>query len=86
MDNLTLKALVGRMRHKEKIMFEGGQQALSHSEEDITRIKDALTRLRTGSYGACIDCGKDISKERLGIIPEAERCTPCQAMFEGKRH
>ena len=82
----TLTALVKRMEHKKKILIEGGEQALSHSDDDITRIKDALERLRTGSYGACIDCGTEITEDRLKIIPEAERCTPCQTAFENNRH
>lgn len=82
----TQEILVRRMDHKNKILREGGEQALSHSANDVTRISLALERLRTGSYGACIDCGADINQERLEIIPEAERCTPCQTTFENNRH
>ena len=81
----TQEILQGRMAHKQQILSEGGEQALSHSKGDVERIRKALKRLRTGAYGACIDCGADIGKERLEIIPESERCTPCQTTFEENR-
>lgn len=83
---ITKEILQRRMSHKKKILREGGEQALSHSDDDIIRIKKALNRLRTGSYGSCIDCGAEISKERLAIIPEAERCESCQTTFEKNCH
>jgi phage/conjugal plasmid C-4 type zinc finger TraR family protein len=30
----------------------------------------------------CGDCGNEIAKARLRAVPEATRCTPCQAAFE----
>lgn len=30
----------------------------------------------------CIDCGDDISKERLGALPNCVRCIDCQTIFE----
>ncbi len=74
------------MRHKKQILQSGGQQALSHSPNDIKRIQDALARLRSGSYGVCIDCGRGIAKKRLEAIPESERCIRCQTAFEKVRH
>lgn len=75
-----------RKSSKQEILRAGTEQALSHSEEDLHRIDRALERLRIGSYGACIKCGGDIPKQRLKIIPEAERCTSCQKIFEEGRH
>ncbi|MBP6948549.1 MAG: TraR/DksA C4-type zinc finger protein [Candidatus Pacebacteria bacterium] len=84
-DDIRVKShLEGRMSHKKNILREGGEQSLSHSKDDIIRIKKALERLRTGSYGECIDCGTKIPQERLTLIPEAERCILCQNIFEKK--
>lgn len=74
--------LRARLTSKEQILKEGGQQALSHSPEDLERIQCALQRLRTNSYGACIDCGNEIDHKRLEAIPEAERCIDCQQSYE----
>lgn len=73
-----------RLQRKRDILQEGGQQALSHSPEDLRRIERALDRLRTNTYGFCVDCGEEIPKERLQAIPEAERCTRHQQAFEQK--
>lgn len=76
------EALRNRLEHKKKILEEGGEQALSHSQEDLDRITRALTRLKTMGFGDCIACGHAIPKERLDIYPEAERCAPCQDGYE----
>ncbi len=76
------KALRARLRHKTTILKEGGEQALSHSQEDLDRIEEALERLKTESFGFCLSCGHEIQKERLHFYPEAERCVPCQTIHE----
>lgn len=76
--------LLSRLENKERILMDGGEQALSHTPEDLARIKTALDKLRKGSYGACIDCGAEIPKERLEIYPEAERCAFCQTKHESR--
>lgn len=46
-----------------------------------TRIKDidlALEKIKTGEYGICENCGKEIDEERLKIMPEARFCLNCQ--------
>ncbi len=50
-----------------------------------SRVKDALKRLAAGSYGQCIDCGRDLPEERLDARPEAERCVNCQQRHEARR-
>ncbi len=76
------QALSARLEHKKKILQDGGEQALSHSLEDLKRIQRALSRLKNNSFGFCLSCGLQISKKRLEIYPEAERCTPCQTEHE----
>lgn len=37
-------------------------------------IEAALARIEAGTYGRCVDCGKQIPDERLEARPEAARC------------
>ncbi|MFL6137040.1 MAG: TraR/DksA family transcriptional regulator [Frankiaceae bacterium] len=45
-------------------------------------VEAALRRLDGGSYGRCVDCGNELSPERLDARPEAARCVDCQAKAE----
>lgn len=47
--------------------------------EDLTA---ALKRIETNVYGVCIDCGNEISLERLTAYPTAKRCFKCQHLKE----
>jgi DnaK suppressor protein len=50
--------------------------------DEADRVQLAMQRLAEGNYGKCIDCGKDIPRERLEAIPEAVRCVEDQARWE----
>ena len=49
------------------------------------RVKEALARLDAGTYGQCVECGKQLPDERLEARPEAERCVDCQQRAEARR-
>jgi DnaK suppressor protein len=49
---------------------------------EAENVEIALQRLAEGTYGTCIDCGKEIPRERLEAIPEAIRCVEDQARYE----
>lgn len=49
---------------------------------EAENVEVALQRLAEGNYGKCVDCGKDIPRERLEAIPEAIRCIDDQARYE----
>jgi RNA polymerase-binding transcription factor DksA len=51
-------------------------------EAEADNVEVALRRLESGEYGICIDCGKEIPRERLEAIPEAIRCIEDQARYE----
>ncbi|HOF42496.1 MAG TPA: TraR/DksA C4-type zinc finger protein [Candidatus Moranbacteria bacterium] len=46
----------------------------------IPSVISAMKKIRfcPNDYGICQDCGEEIAKGRLMIIPEAECCTKCQ--------
>ena len=48
----------------------------------LTDVTDAITRIDEGVYGHCEDCGEEIPPERLGALPWARRCIPCQSELE----
>lgn len=49
---------------------------------EMRQIEAAFGRMDEGSYGECADCGTDIPYERLEVQPTAERCIPCQDIYE----
>jgi len=57
-------------------------------EAGIARARAALMPLQdreAENSGDCADCGNSIPEMRRQLVPNATRCTPCQAHFE-KRH
>lgn len=42
----------------------------------------ALERIEKGEYGACVQCGKEISMERLEAVPHARLCIECKSKEE----
>jgi DnaK suppressor protein len=50
--------------------------------ETLAKIDEALHRLAEGTYGRCLDCGKEIPGARLVALPFAARCRDCQERQE----
>lgn len=46
------------------------------------RVRAALARVDAGTYGQCVDCGRQLPEERLDARPEADRCVDCQQKAE----
>jgi RNA polymerase-binding protein DksA len=44
---------------------------------EITSTRRALDRIAAGEYGACVQCGEEISAGRLEARPEAALCITC---------
>ena len=44
----------------------------------LIAIEEALQRVEAGTYGACRDCGDEISKARLEAIPWTRVCISCK--------
>jgi len=49
---------------------------------EIRDIEAALIRIRTGTFGRCIDCDEKIGYPRLQAYPTARRCRNCQVQYE----
>ena len=55
---------------------------LERDQQDLRDIDDARERIANGSYGECVDCGRDIPFDRLKAQPTAKRCIACQSAWE----
>jgi DnaK suppressor protein len=58
---------------------------LSHELVRLRDIDAALARIKSGTYGTCIDCGEAIPAARLNALPTAMSCVKCQQAYE-KQH
>jgi RNA polymerase-binding transcription factor DksA len=52
---------------------------------EAEQVEFAQQRLAEGTYGTCVDCGKEIPEARLDANPEAIRCIEDQERYEGQR-
>jgi len=46
--------------------------------QSLAEVDAALGRIRSGTYGACERCGRDIGEDRLEAIPSARFDIDCQ--------
>ncbi|OGQ53463.1 MAG: hypothetical protein A3J24_02900 [Deltaproteobacteria bacterium RIFCSPLOWO2_02_FULL_53_8] len=54
--------------------------------QEIEALDRALIRLDNGTYGLCVECGREIDVERLKVMPYADCCVNCKCKSEeGKR-
>jgi len=48
----------------------------------LQMVESALSRIREGSFGQCISCGKEINAKRLEAVPWTRHCIECQEKQE----
>lgn len=56
--------------------------AVTRDIAEVRAIEAARTRIENGTYGICVSCETDIPYARLKVQPTADRCAPCQEMYE----
>jgi DnaK suppressor protein len=69
---------IGRLSRLDSMQQQ--QMALANKrrlEDERNRLFESQRRIDTGSYGHCLICHADISRERLEYQPEAITCVPC---------
>jgi RNA polymerase-binding protein DksA len=54
-----------------------------NSKQVLTEIDGALKRIADGTYGTCVNCGREIPRERLEAQPWASLCIDCKRRAEG---
>ncbi len=53
-------------------------ESLGHTGlAEIRMIQAAQARIKDGTFGFCVACGKPISNERLEVLPHTPRCRHC---------
>jgi DnaK suppressor protein len=58
----------------------------SNNDRQLLQMVDsALSRIREGSFGECISCGKEINPKRLEAVPWTRHCIECQEKLEQGR-
>lgn len=59
-----------------------GNAAVTRDLNELRAIQTARKRMENNVYGVCAECGYEIPYERLLAQPIAERCAPCQEIYE----
>jgi DnaK suppressor protein len=55
----------------------------SNNERQLLQsVEIALSRIREGVFGECINCGNDINGKRLEAVPWTRYCIACQEKLE----
>jgi len=56
--------------------------AIDRDVAELRATEAARERLKAGTYGVCLDCGKAILWPRLLAMPSASRCVSCTDKYE----
>jgi RNA polymerase-binding transcription factor len=64
--------------YQKEMIFSQGTEG--HSQLSLVRI--ALERLREGTFGECLHCGRPIGEKRLEALPWTPYCIDCQEKVE----
>jgi DnaK suppressor protein len=75
--------------HMAELASDASEKAFSFGRmesqsEELKEIKDALERIKDGSFGSCENCQGRIPKERLKAISYARLCVKCQGKEESR--
>ena len=54
----------------------------NNDRQTLQMVDNALLRIREGSFGECIHCGKEINPKRLEAVPWTRHCIECQEKLE----
>ena len=79
-DNTPLSEDQDRMTQLQAEELEAAR--LERLLDRAAKIEQAMQRNEEGFYGICVSCNRPIDRSRLRAIPEAVRCSACQAALE----
>ena len=68
---------------------QGASESLQEetlAAQTLVEVQDALRRIEDGTYGKCIQCGRDIEPARLEAIPWARYCLKDQEKQDRAAH
>lgn len=79
-ESITPDKAIGRLTRMEAIQAQAmGQAGRRRQEQRLQRVRRALERVESGSYGTCTRCGDEIPEGRLEFMPESGLCVTCAA-------
>jgi RNA polymerase-binding transcription factor DksA len=70
---------------RRQLLEQMRDESGSGESRELQDIEVALARIADGSYGACIDCGREIGRARLKADPTLQRCLPCHTLVDGEK-
>jgi DnaK suppressor protein len=50
--------------------------------QTLSAVEHALVKVEAGTYGYCVECGDEMTEQRLRALPFAVRCTACEQKRE----
>lgn len=54
----------------------------NNERQTLQMVEGALERIRQGTFGECISCGREINPKRLEAVPWTRHCIECQEKLE----
>jgi RNA polymerase-binding protein DksA len=86
-DNPALMGLRNRMEETDDWAVADLETALDVAEvsrdaAELQEVEAALTRIKSDTYGICVECGAPIPLSRLDVAPMSARCVGCQQKVE----
>lgn len=70
---------------KEEISHERMQALEKEMKLHKEEIEQALERVKKGTYGKCLTCGRMINTDRLAVKPTALYCVECERKREKQK-
>lgn len=70
---------------KEEISHERMQALECELKLHMSEIEETLVRIKNGTYGKCLTCGKTINTDRLAVKPTALYCVDCERKREKRK-
>jgi DnaK suppressor protein len=72
------QARTGRLSRMDALQLQAMANAgRERAAVELRRIDAALERIRTGTFGDCVECGEPIVKARLASQPAIALCVDC---------
>ena len=87
-DTESYAQLAGQVHNSDEealagVLVDVNLAEIARETDEARTINAALARIRSGSYGVCVECGEPIDEARLRAYPAANRCLTCQRSREG---
>jgi DnaK suppressor protein len=57
----------------------------SRNRNLLNAVESALNRIKSGTFGDCLNCGQEINAKRLEAIPSVRYCITCQELIDSSK-